>query len=415
MTAVEAEPGRTVDVTTKPQLIGFLGLARMLEAGGGLTVLGPQFEARVARDATDAEALLDLSTLIFFTANPDYRNLAFDRQQRALQLRQVYHLAPPANPASLELLVLMAPGDMTSNTPVDCLLEGADINVTLLYVLPDRPLPSPLPDHDVIFVAIGESSANQILLHQLGELPTLTAKPVVNLPDRIALLTRDRVSELLKSVPGAVMPATVMAKRQDLVKVQRREMSLDEIMAGGRFPIIVRPPDSQGGKDLVKVDGVEDLGAYLARLPNDEFYISNFIDYSSRDGQFRKYRVVQVQGRPFGCHLAISSNWMIHYVNANMDASAAKRKEEEDFFARFDDEFAVKHRESLQSIHEKVGLDYLGIDCAETPDGKLLVFEVDNAAIVHAFDDPALYPYKPAAMRKIFTAFRAMLAGRARG
>ena len=406
MSDVEAEPGRTVDVTTKPQLIGFLGLARMLEAGGGLEVLGPQFEARVARDATDAEALLDLSTLIFFTANPDYRNIAFDRQRRALALRQVYLLAPPSNSATLELLVLMAPGDMTSNTPVDCLLEGADINVTLLYVL---------PDHDVIFVAIGESSANQILLRQLGELPALTAKPVVNLPDRIALLTRDRVSEMLKSVPGAAMPATVMAKRQDLVRVQRREISLDEVMAGGRFPIIVRPPDSQGGKDLVKVDGVEDLGAYLARLPNDEFYISNFIDYSSGDGQFRKYRVVLVQGRPFGCHLAISSNWMIHYVNANMDASAAKRKEEEDFFARFDDEFAVKHRESLQSIHERVGLDYLGIDCAETPDRKLLVFEVDNAAIVHAFDDPALYPYKPAAMRKIFTAFRAMLAGRARG
>jgi len=402
-------------VASDQYLIGFVGLARMMESAGGLQVVGPQMESRVVRNPMDANALLDLSTLLFFTANPDMRKFAIEYQRRALEFRQIYHLAPPAKPASLELLVLMAPGDMTSNTPVDCLLEGADINVTLLYVLPDRPLPSPLPDHDVIFVAIGESSANQILLRQLGELPALTAKPVVNLPDRIALLTRDRVSEMLKSVPGAAMPATVMAKRQDLVRVQRREMSLDEVMAGGRFPIIVRPPDSQGGKDLVKIDGVDDLGAYLARLPNDEFYISNFIDYSSGDGQFRKYRVVLVQGRPFGCHLAISSNWMIHYVNANMDASAAKRKEEEEFFARFDDEFAVKHRESLQSIHERVGLDYLGIDCAETPDGKLLVFEVDNAAIVHAFDDPALYPYKPAAMQKIFTAFRAMLAGRARG
>ena len=65
----------------------------------------------------------------------------------------------------------MAPGDMTSNTPVDCLLEGADVAVTLLYVLPGRPLPSPLPEHDLIFVAIGESSANQVLLRQLKDLP----------------------------------------------------------------------------------------------------------------------------------------------------------------------------------------------------------------------------------------------------
>ena len=150
-------------MTSNQHLIGFLGLARMLDSVGGLPVLGPQMEARVARDPADADALLDLSTLLFFTANPDMRPFAFDRQQRALALRQIFHLASPAT-AALRLLVLMAPGDMTSNTPVDCLLEGADIEVTLLYVLPGRPLPSPLPEHDLIFVAIGESSANQVLL-----------------------------------------------------------------------------------------------------------------------------------------------------------------------------------------------------------------------------------------------------------
>ncbi|MEO8676194.1 MAG: tetratricopeptide repeat protein [Casimicrobiaceae bacterium] len=387
----------------------------MMDSAGGLSVLGPRMESRVADDPADANALLDLSTLVFFTANPDMRAFALEYQRRALQLRQVYRLAPPANPARLELLVLMAPGDMTSNTPADCLLEGADIDVTLVYVLPDRPLPTPLPRHDVIFVAIGESGANQVLLRQLRDLPRNSAKPVVNAPDRIARLTRDRVSELLSSVPGVAMPATVLADRESLLKVQRREMPLHEVMAGGRFPLIVRPPDSQGGKDLVKIDSVEELSAYLVRLPNEGFYISNFIDYRSQDGQFRKYRVVLVDGRSFACHLAISTNWMIHYVNADMDASAEKRQEEARFFADFEIGFAARHRQSLQSIHDLLGLDYFGIDCAETSDGKLLVFEADNAAIVHAFDDAEMYPYKPPAMQKIFAAFRAMLAGRARG
>src|SRR5206468_1835924 len=106
------------------------------------------------------------------------------------------------------------------------------------------------------------------------------------------------------------------------------------------------------------------------------------------------------------------SNWVIHYINADMDASASKRQEEEQFFATFERVFAEKHGPSLRAIHDRVGLDYLGIDCAETPDGKLLVFEVDNAAIVHALDDPKLYPYKAPAMQKIFAAFRAMLVGR---
>ncbi len=195
-------------------LIGFAGLARMLGSGHSLSELGSSMEARVAKAPMDAGALLDLSTLLFFTANPAMRKFAFDYQKRALDLQQLYELAPPTNPGALKLLVPMAPGDMTSNTPVDCLLEGADVRLTLVYVLPGRPLPTPLPDHDVVFVAVGESSANQILLGQLAELPHLTRRPVLNSPARIRLLTRDRVSELLQSLPGTAMPATVTVSRE---------------------------------------------------------------------------------------------------------------------------------------------------------------------------------------------------------
>jgi hypothetical protein len=111
--------------------------------------------------------------------------------------------------------------------------------------------------------------------------------------------------------------------------------------------------------------------------------------------------------------MGISSQWMIHYVNAAMDESAEKRSEEERFFQTFDVEFATKHKQSLDAIGERVGLDFFSIDCAEMPDGKLLVFEVDNAGIVHDFDDPKLFPYKRPAMRRVFDAFRALLAARA--
>ena len=118
-----------------------------------------------------------------------------------------------------------------------------------------------------------------------------------------------------------------------------------------------------------------------------------------------------VEGRPFAGHMGISSHWMIHYINAKMDESAEKRAEEERFFANFD-EFAARHALALATICERVDLDYFSIDCAELPDGRLLVFEVDNAGIVHDFDDPKMFPYKSPAMRKVFDAFRAMLAAR---
>ena len=78
--------------------------------------------------------------------------------------------------------------------------------------------------------------------------------------------------------------------------------------------------------------------------------------------------------------------------------------------ASFDQQFALRHAPALQAIHERIGLPYVGIDCAETAAGDLLIFEVDNAMVVHAMDSEAMFPYKKPAMQKVFTAFRQMLA-----
>jgi glutathione synthase/RimK-type ligase-like ATP-grasp enzyme len=175
------------------------------------------------------------------------------------------------------------------------------------------------------------------------------------------------------------------------------------------FPLIVRPVDSHAGTDLQKVDDGTALHAYLATHPASEFYLAPFVDYSGPDGQFRKYRIVLIDGTPFICHLAISSHWMVHYLNAGMDDSAAKRAEEAAGMAAFDDGFARRHAAALAEIDSRMGLPYLGIDCAETRDGRLLIFEVDNAMVVHAMDDPGRYPYKGPVMDKVFGAFEKML------
>ena len=39
-----------------------------------------------------------------------------------------------------------------------------------------------------------------------------------------------------------------------------------------------------------------------------------------------------------------------------------------------------------------LGLEYYSIDCGETRDGRLLVFEIDSGAVVHAMDPVELFP-----------------------
>ena len=69
------------------------------------------------------------------------------------------------------------------------------------------------------------------------------------------------------------------------------------------------------------------------------------------------------------------------------------------------DAFASRHRIALTAIQQRTKLDYLCVDCAETSSGDLLVFEIDHCMIVHAMDQAHLFPFKPAAMRKVATAF----------
>lgn len=80
----------------------------------------------------------------------------------------------------------------------------------------------------------------------------------------------------------------------------------------------------------------------------------------------------------------------------------------------FDVGFARRHVAALAGIVTRIGLDYFIVDCAETRDGRLLVFEADNTAIVHDMDPPDVFPYKPPQMRKIFDAFAAMIERRSR-
>jgi hypothetical protein len=99
---------------------------------------------------------------------------------------------------------------------------------------------------------------------------------------------------------------------------------------------------------------------------------------------------------------------MIHYLNAGMYTDAGKRAEEARFMSEFE-AFALRHRAALDAIVRRTQLDYVCVDCAETANGELLVFEIDHCAVVHAMDSEQLFPFKQAAMRKVSEAFRDFL------
>jgi glutathione synthase/RimK-type ligase-like ATP-grasp enzyme len=385
---------------------GLAPLMRKAFSGVDLKPLGAQLIERSSANPNDAHALMDLATVLLLTGN---REIALGAQMEALQLQQIYHI-PAAREPRLRLLALMAAGDLMANTPLEFLLEDSDVSLDIVYVGAGIPAVSDVPDHDVMFVAVGESDENHALLKSLEVVTQDWPRPVLNAPSRIVNLARDAACGFLKSAPGVVMPNSIRIDRKTVEKIASGELPVSSLLEDGDFPIIMRPVGSHAGEGLQKIESAADIAAYLQAVASDEFYIARFVDYRSADGLFRKYRIMLIAGRPFICHMGISSHWMIHYLNAGMADSAEKRGEEARFMDAFDEEFVSRHQQAFQAITERIGLDYVGIDCAETIDGKLMIFEIDSDMIVHAMDPVDLFPYKPPQMRKLFTAFRDMLA-----
>jgi glutathione synthase/RimK-type ligase-like ATP-grasp enzyme len=388
----------------------FLGLAPFLHLSiesGDLRHVAEELLAQAAQEQDNAVLWMNLATAFFSIRQ---RRLGLAMHQQALFLRRQFHLPASLQPARCHVLMLMAPGDVAENMPLDCLLQSSAVDLTLYYATPEAPLPPEPPAHDVLLVGLTDTDKNRPILKTLESMLASWGKPVINRPQSIPNVERNTASVLLQGVPGLLMPLTHQVARASLVEFGSGTQRPPELPDDCPFPIILRPVGSHAGRDLVRIDDAAGIASYLAAVPDGEFYLSRFIDYSGPDGLFRKYRIALIAGQPFACHMAISSHWMIHYVNAGMYADSEKRAEEATFMANFD-EFARRHQIALDAIFQRCGLDYVCIDCAESRDGQLLIFEVDHAMVVHAMDPEDLFPYKQAHMLKVKNAFEDFLFG----
>lgn len=374
-------------------------------AGEDLLSAGQEMMAKVHEFPDDANLWMNLATVMLCLGQ---RDPGLNVQAQALEMQRIYYLYARQQPAKLRLLLLMVGGELSANTPLDCLLENTDIDLIFYYLTPGAPLTVSIPEHDVLMVAVSESDDNLQVLELLEPALRDWPKPVLNAPQKIPVTGRVQAADLLQNAPGLLMPPTYRVAREVLQQIAGRDVCLAQKISACDFPIILRPVGSHGGHGLQKISNEQEVGDYLVDNQTAEFYLSRFVDYKNADGLYRKFRIALVSGEAYACHMAVSENWMIHYVNAGMYEDAEKRVEEQAFMADFD-RFAERHQAALQAVYERTRLDYVCIDCAETSDGQLLVFEIDHAMVVHAMDPELQFPYKQLHMHKLQTAFRALL------
>jgi hypothetical protein len=338
-------------------------------------------------------------------------DVAFANLQAVLQDNPVTSRASAA--PRRRVLMLAVPGDFQANLPLGALLDAADTELHTLWLSdPESALVDPLsafcgrwPQFDCVFISIAEDPRHDRALLAADRLAAQLSVPVINNGAQIAAVSRAGAARLLQNLPNFVVPSQTLVGRSMLAGLADG-CSADAYAA---FPIIIRPSRSHAGRDLARLDDAEAVRVYLDGVGDDVFYVAPFVDYRSADGFWRKYRIIFVDGHPFPYHLAIHDDWAVWYYNARMDLDPWKRHEEARFVEDIGNAFPAPALAALRTVADRVGLDYFGIDCAVMPGGRLVVIEIETGMIVHDWDPPALYPYKPACARAIARATETMI------
>jgi glutathione synthase/RimK-type ligase-like ATP-grasp enzyme len=305
------------------------------------------------------------------------------------------------------LLRLVSSGG--GNIPADGFLDDRTF-LTTVIVADYFDASADLPEHQLIFNAIGDADLCVPALQAAIRLIGRSEAPVINRPS--AVLKTGRVANALRlgSLPGVVTPRTIMLDRKSLEAPD----AADIVTASGLgFPLLLRSPGFHTGRNFVGVAAMADLAAALAELPGEELLLIEYLDARGRDGQARKYRAMFAGGEILPLHLAISRQWKVHYFTADMAEHPAYRDEEAAFLADMPAAIGDKAVKALGRIRDTLGLDYGGIDFGLNADGDVLLFEANATMVIAQPDADPRWDYRRAPIQQIIDAARAMVKARA--
>ncbi len=293
------------------------------------------------------------------------------------------------------LLLVSARG---GNIPVQQWIGDRHFAITALYV-EFWPGGQPLPPHALLVNAIGDADRCAPALARATDLVRHSAARIINRPERVALTGRVDIAQRLAGIAGVVAPRTRLVPADAL---QRGVADLE-------FPLLLRRPGYHTGQHFVRVEAPAALPAAIASLAATELLAIQYLDARGSDRLVRKYRVVFVDGGLYPVHLAISSDWKVHYFTSRMAQDSAHRDEERRFLENMPAVLGERAMSALAGIRATLQLDYAGVDFALDAERRVLLFEANATMVVAPPGPEAIWDYRRPAIGAVLDACRRML------
>jgi glutathione synthase/RimK-type ligase-like ATP-grasp enzyme len=261
---------------------------------------------------------------------------------------------------------------------------------------------SELPPHALIVNTISDADLCDLALTRAEEILARSTAPVINRPASVRRTGRIEIARRLAEIDGVIAPTTRALAASAALRA-------DDL----RFPLLLRRPGFHNGQHFLYVENQASLAPAVAYLKSEELLVIQFLDARGADGMARKYRVMFVDGVAYPVHLAISSDWKVHYATSGMAQNATYRSEERRFLENMPAVLGARAMAALSQICATLELEYGGIDFALAPNGSVLLFEANATMIVFPPGPDPMWDYRRRAISEVLAAATQMLQRRA--
>ncbi len=227
---------------------------------------------------------------------------------------------------------------------------------------------------------------------------------IINRPEAVQKSTRDQVARRLANIAGLRVPRVLRLRNP---RAGSAAAAIGK--AGLSFPIIVRRAGTHTGNILGLIGDPEAIES--ACQGGGDFILTEFVDFVSADGLYRKYRLWSFGGRAIFKHMIVSDRWNIHNKDRQrvMLGSPALIGEERAMMRRPDGDFPETIHAMFRQVQQRLGLDFFGMDFGIDSSGQPVLFEA-NATMSFLMVAPnPVFDYLDSAVAPAKEAFREML------
>jgi hypothetical protein len=383
--AVKCHPGNPV---------GRVNLGNLLFLAGDPAGARLQFQAALDADPDFPEAHQGLARILDELGEP----AAQQHWQRGFVGHAVVTRPYRGAGSGVPLLLLVSARD--GNIPTQQWINDRLFAVTAIYAEFHDPT-QPLPPHALVVNAVGDADLCGEALAGCEAITVRSTAPVINPPSRVRTTGRVENARRLGAVDGVTAPR--------ILRLPREQISAADALG---FPLLLRAPGFHTGRHFLYVESHDALAPATEALPGDELLAIEYLDARGPDGMARKYRVMFIDGALYPLHLAISTDWKVHYFTAAMAENAAYRNEERRFLDDMPGVLGARAMTALAGISAMLGLDYAGVDFALAADGSVLAFEANATMVVNPPEPDPVWDYRRRAIADVQQAVKQMLLRR---